>query len=84
VIAGAAEGARFQHAIMQFIVEMLAGSGQDEEALALAERAVRAGLLDLVWLERCPLLAALASKPRYQQLHAQLHARVDATLRASG
>ncbi|MCZ7685252.1 MAG: hypothetical protein M5U28_43350 [Sandaracinaceae bacterium] len=82
-LAGAAEGSRYQLALMQFLVEMLAGARAYDDALALAERAVDAGLLDLVWLERCPLLTEVSDDERYRRLHERMKARVAETLRVS-
>ena len=49
----------------------------DEPGLALlhVEHAVRAGLLDLQWLDHCPLLAPLRTREDYPPLREQVEAR---------
>jgi serine/threonine-protein kinase len=47
----------------QIAAEVLAYSGTRENAVAAIERSDELGLIDLVWLDRCPLIAPLAEVP---------------------
>ncbi len=47
------------------ITEFHLADGDPESALASLAESVAAGLLDLTWLRRCPLLASLRSDPRF-------------------
>jgi serine/threonine-protein kinase len=42
--------------------------GQPERALEELDRASKAGLLDLLWLDHCPLLAPLRSAPEFAEV----------------
>ena len=57
--------ARLRRLWLQVITELhLIGDGR-ESALVALEESVDAGLLDLSWLRRCPLLASLRADPRF-------------------
>jgi TolB-like protein/predicted Ser/Thr protein kinase len=66
----------------QFMVEALAHDGDLDAAMTYIELAVDAGLQDRLWLERCPLLAALRDRPRFRELSARVAARADAVIAA--
>jgi serine/threonine-protein kinase len=50
----------------QLRAEVAAHHGGIKEALDELEAADRAGLIDVLWLDRCPLLAAVREEPRFQ------------------
>jgi eukaryotic-like serine/threonine-protein kinase len=66
----------------QLAAEVFAYVGNDERALRALERSVEIGLVDQLWLDRCPLLAGLREGPRFAALHAALKQRTDAILAA--
>jgi serine/threonine-protein kinase len=49
--------------------------GNDDAALVAIESAVRSGLVDRLWLERCPVFDRLRASPRMTELCADLRAR---------
>jgi serine/threonine-protein kinase len=66
----------------QLRVEMAMHLGRHDRALSLIEQAARANLFDVAWLRRCPLLAPLHDRPRFQQAQATIQARADEILAA--
>jgi len=66
----------------QLIVEAAAFSQDPDTAFELLDATVDAGLFDLHWLDKCPLLAELRDDPRYPRLHARVKARAEAILDA--
>ncbi|HSN26907.1 MAG TPA: tetratricopeptide repeat protein, partial [Kofleriaceae bacterium] len=50
----------------QFISEFLAFLGEHDRALEIIGIGVGAGLLDMLWMEQCPLLAPLRGRPEFQ------------------
>ncbi|HTM19623.1 MAG TPA: hypothetical protein VL172_03920, partial [Kofleriaceae bacterium] len=60
----------------QLRAELAAAAGAHADALVGVEQAVEAGLIDLAWLDRCPLLAPLRDQPRFQTARAIVAARV--------
>ncbi len=54
----------------QIASEVRAVQRNVDEALRWLETADAAGLFDLAWLERCPILGALRADPRYARVHA--------------
>jgi serine/threonine-protein kinase len=74
--------ARRRAFVHQLAAESEGYLGRGEQALATVERAIEAGLIDVVWLERCPPLEPVRRLPRYEQLHAALRRRADAILEA--
>jgi serine/threonine protein kinase/tetratricopeptide (TPR) repeat protein len=74
----AAASPRLRLVIEQNAVEALAAAGQTVEALTLAEDMATRGLLDLSWLDRCPLLAPLRPDPRFLRLRGEVATRVRA------
>jgi serine/threonine-protein kinase len=67
---------------LQLAAEMNGFLGAAEPALDAMERAVEAGLIDRLWMERCPALAAARQHPRYARIHAALAQRTDEILAA--
>ena len=78
----AAMSPRLRAANSQFIAEFLVHIGDLDGALGYIEIGVDAGLQDRVWLERCPMLARLRERPRFQELAAIVGQRADAVLAA--
>jgi eukaryotic-like serine/threonine-protein kinase len=72
----------------QIKTELHAFVGDVPAALVELAEADAAGLIDMAWLERCPLLEPLRGDPAYARVHASVQARVapiiDALVRASG
>jgi serine/threonine protein kinase/tetratricopeptide (TPR) repeat protein len=56
--------------------EFNAARGRPEEALANLGASVEAGLIDLLWLDGCPLLRSLRADARFTPLRARVLARV--------
>jgi len=58
--------------------------GATAEAMHTLSHAVEAGLLDWMWLERCPLLHSLRKEPRWPALRALVQQRATAGHQALG
>ncbi|MCA9647367.1 MAG: hypothetical protein KC492_42045, partial [Myxococcales bacterium] len=72
-------GAAFRH---QIRCELLAIQGDTQQAMIDLEQSVAAGLIDLLWLENCPLLAGLRSRPEFEPLRREVAGRADAVIDA--
>ncbi|MCB9607086.1 MAG: protein kinase [Polyangiaceae bacterium] len=72
-------GAAFRH---QIRCELLAIQGDTQQAMIDLEQSVAAGLIDLLWLEHCPLLAGLRSRPEFEPLRREVAGRADAVIDA--
>ncbi|MCA9631687.1 MAG: protein kinase [Myxococcales bacterium] len=68
-------GSAFRH---QVRCELLATQGQEARAVIDLAHAVDAGLIDLVWLERCPLLTQLRSRSEFEPLRRRVAERASA------
>ncbi len=68
-------GARMRPLALQMATEICAATGHPS-ALEYATRAVDEGLMDLTWLDRCPVLAPLREDPAFAALRARLVERV--------
>jgi serine/threonine-protein kinase len=68
--------------VSQLGAEVLAFVGRHEEALAAVRSAVAHGLIDRLWLERCPLLDHVRAAPGFAAVHADVVRRTDAILEA--
>ena len=66
----------------QMMAEVLAYVGDAEQALATIEDAASLGLIDIVWLDRCPLFAEMRSSPRYALAREQVSERAARVLEA--
>jgi serine/threonine-protein kinase len=75
-------GARRHTFVSQLTAELLSYVGRDDEAVAAVSRAVDLGLIDLLWLERCPLLDHVRASPRYPRLHEDVKRRADVIVAA--
>jgi len=61
--------------VFQMSAELQSAYGQPEQAVRSVARSVDAGLADLTWLERCPLLLPMAEDPRMVALRRIVYAR---------
>ncbi|MCA9655431.1 MAG: protein kinase [Myxococcales bacterium] len=74
---------RLRTAWRQLAVEVLAWRGAHDAALELLELADSEGvLLDADWLERCPVLTPLQSRPELREIRRRVRERADAIWRA--
>ncbi|MFO0738777.1 MAG: serine/threonine-protein kinase [Labilithrix sp.] len=64
----------------QILAEVLSFDGQADEALQSIEKAAELGLLDISWLDRCPLLQPLRPSERFQAAREQVASRARAVL----
>ncbi len=74
---GATGSSRRQALMHQIETEVAGFRGDGPWALEAARRAVAAGLFDIVWLERCPILVALREEPGYAEVEREVRARAD-------
>jgi eukaryotic-like serine/threonine-protein kinase len=75
-------GVRRRVFMCQLTAELSAFVDNLPDALDAMERSAAEGLVDLLWLERCPLFDALRSDARYAVIHAQVKRRADEILTA--
>ena len=61
----------------QLAVEVYAGLGRLEEARVHLLRAATSVLVDLEWLDRCPLLVGLRELPDFKEARRRVHARAE-------
>jgi TolB-like protein len=71
---------RFRAFLGQLGAEVAAARGAEEEALALLAVAVDDGLIDLLWLDRCPLLAGLRERAGYASIREGVATRAQAVV----
>jgi eukaryotic-like serine/threonine-protein kinase len=79
-IAATTSDSRYRVALEQFTVEMLLRLRREPEALEHLIRAKDAGLLDIVWLEHCPVLAPVREEPRFTEVLSVVRQRVEEIL----
>ena len=75
-------GLRRRAFVLQLEAEAQAYIGDTEQAIAAIRRASDAGLIDVVWLDRCPLFEALRGSPDFPVLRAAVKRRADEILDA--
>jgi hypothetical protein len=73
--AAESEGSRLQPLLYQVLAEARSFVGDVPRALDAVARAVDAHLLDIVWMDRCPALAAARAEPRFAPLRASVAER---------
>ena len=66
----------------QLKAEVFAYAGDVERAIAAIDEATSLGLIDVVWLDRCPLFASLRNNARFVELRAQVAERAALVLEA--
>ncbi len=71
-LAVATRSARFRILMLQIAAEFAGRQGDPDAACERIGRAIDEGLIDLVWLDHCPPLAAVRADPRYPALRARL------------
>ena len=64
----------------QLRAEAVALLGRREQALLAIEGASACGLVDLLWLDRCPLLHELREHPRFVELRSEVAERARSIL----
>ena len=69
---------RFRSLISQVGAEGMAVAGADDLASAMIQRAVDDALVDIDWLERCPVLAGVRARPEYAKQRERVRARAEA------
>jgi serine/threonine-protein kinase len=76
-------GARFRTFMLQVMTELLCARPSNlAHALARLSETVDSGLIDLAWIERCPMLAPLRAEPAFAALHVRVVERVQPILAA--
>jgi serine/threonine-protein kinase len=80
--AQAPPGSRSRPFMYQLAAEALAWGRRDADAIAAITAAVDGGLIDVVWMNRCPLFDDLRTDPRFQEQLARTEARA-APIRAA-
>lgn len=68
--------------LRQIAAEVAALLGEHDAAVLAVQSSVEAGLIDRLWLERCPLLDALRDNPRFAEASLRVGARCDRVLDA--
>ena len=71
-------GPRFRTLADQIAAEAFALRGDPPRALAALRRAVEHTLVDIVWLDRCPVLGSVRELPEFAALRATVRSRADA------
>jgi TolB-like protein len=66
----------------QLTAEMRAFTGADDAALLALEDASRLGLVDIVWVDRCPLFARMRATPRFARVREAVATHAAAVLTA--
>jgi serine/threonine-protein kinase len=61
--------------LRQIAAEMLAYVGRDESALRMTVEADALGLIDVTWMDRCPLFASIRSSPEFVAVRDRVAAR---------
>jgi serine/threonine-protein kinase len=69
---------RIQLVALQRATETLALVGEPDLALDLLSQAARIGLIDIIWMDRCPLFTELRAQPAWHAIRAQVAARAAA------
>jgi serine/threonine-protein kinase len=67
---------------LQLLTEIATIFGQPQPALDALDEAARRGLMDIVWLDQCPLFADASLDPAFQAIRGQVAARAARVLDA--
>jgi serine/threonine-protein kinase len=70
-------GSRRRALFFQLNAEIFAYAFEIDSSLAAIREAVGAGLLDILWMDRCPVLHAVRKDVRFAPLRAEVHARAE-------
>jgi TolB-like protein len=76
------EGSRLRPLVLQLAAELLGAAKRPEAALAYVARSVDAGLFDLTWMDRCPVLEDVRTLSDLAPLRARLVERAAPVLAA--
>jgi serine/threonine-protein kinase len=79
-MAGSVEGSRFRIMVHQLTAESFATVGRYDEAVDQVASAVDAGLLDLMWIEHCPIFGPMRDDPRFEESRRRVAKRVEQIL----
>jgi serine/threonine-protein kinase len=66
----------------QLYAEVMSFVGRTDDALTAIESGDRLGLIDIVWMDRCPLLEPLRGAPRFLAVRSRVAERARAVLEA--
>jgi serine/threonine-protein kinase len=77
-ILGFAENPRLIVLVTQLRIETLAGSGRPDAAIHHLLRAATSILMDVEWLDHCPLLDEVRAMPQFAEARRRVHARANA------
>jgi hypothetical protein len=75
-------GSRRRVLFFQIRAELLAYVFEVDSSLASIEEAVRSGLLDLMWMDCCPVLEAVRKDARFARLRQEVEARARPVIEA--
>jgi serine/threonine protein kinase/tetratricopeptide (TPR) repeat protein len=77
LVFAAAKNPRFSALAYQLAAEAAMYNGRDDIALQYIETAARGVLVDLEWLEYCPLFEPLRTRPEYEAARSLVRARAE-------
>jgi serine/threonine-protein kinase len=80
--ATAEAGSRRRALFFQLSAELFAYVFEVDQALEYIQAAIRSGLLDLVWMDMCPVLEPVRRDARFAALRAEVDARAQAVVAA--
>jgi eukaryotic-like serine/threonine-protein kinase len=66
--------------LRQIAAEMLAFVGRNDSSLQMVAEADALGLIDVTWMDRCPLLAPMRTLPAFVALRERVAARAKGAL----
>ncbi len=69
---------RFASMVCQLAAELTCLRGMPTEALRYLQQAADSALIDLEWMDRCPVLAPLRSQPGFTEARRKVRSRVEA------
>ncbi len=58
--------------VLQLLAETAAAHGADEQAFSALDQSCDSGLVDLMWMDHCPLLARLQGDPRWADVRSRV------------
>jgi len=67
---------------LQLLAEIAMVFGRDAVGLEMLRTAAQRGLLDVVWLDRCPLFMALSTRQEFVEIRTQVADRAERVLAA--
>ncbi|AKQ64787.1 Serine/threonine-protein kinase pkn3 [Myxococcus hansupus] len=68
---------RFASMVCQLAAELLCIRGMPTEALRYLQQAADSALIDLEWMDRCPVLAPLRAQPGFTEARRKVRSRVE-------